>query len=97
LRTEEAGKSTLISFLAAAVPVVYRTPFRLHLLATVPRITIKSGLPDSDGQEEELVEYICDAPGCPNIATRVLGCIVGLGLVSAVCQEHLTSKLKLTS
>jgi hypothetical protein len=71
---------------------VRRRPFRLHLLATVPRIIIKSGLLGSDGHEEELVEYICDTPGCPNVATHVLGCVLGLGLVSAVCGEHLPAK-----
>jgi hypothetical protein len=72
--------------------VVRRTPFQLHLLATVPKVIIKSGLPGLDGHEEELTEYICDVPGCPNFATHVLACIVGLGLVSAVCQEHHPSK-----
>jgi len=60
----------------------------------VPRITIKSGLPGSDGHEEELVEYFRDAPDCPNVANHVLGCVVGLGLVSAFCQEHSPSKSK---
>ena len=54
----------------------------------MPRITIKTGLVVPDGREEELAEYICDIPGCPNIATQVLGRVAGLGLFVAVCQEH---------
>jgi len=27
----------------------------------------------SDGREEELSDFICDIPGCPNVATHVLG------------------------
>jgi len=54
----------------------------------VPQIIIKTGLEDPDGREEELAEYICDTPGCPNIAEHVLGRVAGLGLFAAVCQEH---------
>ena len=52
------------------------------------QITIKTGLKTPDGREEELREYICDYPGCPNFATRVLGCLVELRLMAAVCAEH---------
>lgn len=52
------------------------------------RVTIKTGLTDPDGREEELTEYLCDYPECPNIATRVLGCLVELRLMAAVCEEH---------
>jgi hypothetical protein len=38
------------------------------------RVTIKTGLVGPDGREEELTEYMCDYPDCPNIATCVLGC-----------------------
>ncbi len=51
-------------------------------------MTIKTGLTTPDGREELLTEYVCDHPGCPNIATHVLGCVMELGLVSAVCDEH---------
>lgn len=54
----------------------------------MPWVSIKTGLKTSDGREEELKEYLCDEPGCPNIATRPLGCIVELRLYAAVCEEH---------
>jgi hypothetical protein len=58
----------------------------------VPRIIIKTGLTDPDGREEELAEYMCDAPGCPNVATYVLGRVPELGLFSAVCDDHISSR-----
>lgn len=55
---------------------------------SIPQVTIKTGLTTPDGREEQLTEYLCDYPGCPNIATRVLGCIVELRQRAAVCEEH---------
>jgi hypothetical protein len=52
------------------------------------RVTIKTGFIDADGREEELTEYLCDYPDCPNIATSVLGCIRELGQMAAVCEVH---------
>jgi hypothetical protein len=52
------------------------------------RITIKTGLTAPDGNEEQLTEYLCDYPDCPNFATRVLGCLVELRLMAAVCDMH---------
>ena len=52
------------------------------------RVTIKTGLMDPDGREEELTEYICDYPDCPNIATSVLGCLREMRVVAAVCHVH---------
>ena len=54
----------------------------------MPRVTIKTGMIGPDGREEELVEFLCDAPGCPNIATQVLGLCRELRLFTAVCPEH---------
>ena len=54
----------------------------------MPQVTIKSGMRAMDGHEEKLTEYLCDWPGCPNIATEVLGCVKELGVVSALCKEH---------
>jgi hypothetical protein len=62
------------------------------MIGTVPRITIKSGVVGADGREEQLAEYLCDVPDCPNIATHVLGCVPHLGLFSVVCREHVLSK-----
>lgn len=54
----------------------------------MPRVTIKTGFLGPDGRDEELTEYLCDAPGCPNIATNVVACIKELGLAVVTCQEH---------
>ena len=54
----------------------------------MPRVTIKTGIAAPDGREEELSEYLCDWPGCPNIATQVLGCIREFGLSAVVCDHH---------
>src|SRR5262245_33140217 len=44
-----------------------------HRGAFIPHVTIKTGAKAPDGREEQISEYLCDSPGCPNIATRVLG------------------------
>ena len=54
----------------------------------MPRVAIKTGFVAPNGIEEELAEYICDWPHCPNIATQSLGCSKELGLSTAVCDEH---------
>ena len=40
------------------------------------------------GCEEKITKYMCDWPGCPNIATEALGCLRELGMFCAVCKEH---------
>ena len=55
---------------------------------SIPQVTIKTGLTTSDGREELITEYLCDTPGCPNIATHVLGCVRELVVASVVCEEH---------
>lgn len=54
----------------------------------MPRVIIKTGFTDPAGREEQLSEYLCDTPGCPNIANHVLGSVPELGLFVAVCQDH---------
>jgi hypothetical protein len=54
----------------------------------IPAVTIKTGLATPDGREEALTEYLCDHPGCPNIATHVLGCVSEIRLASVVCDDH---------
>jgi len=56
----------------------------------MPQVTIETGFVGLDGHEEKLTEYLCDWPGCPNIATHVLGFVRGIGMRSAVCDEHMT-------
>ncbi len=55
---------------------------------TMCQVTIKTGLTTPDGREEELTEYLCDYPNCPNFATRLVGCLVELRLMAAVCEVH---------
>jgi hypothetical protein len=52
------------------------------------KATIKTGFITSNGDEEELTEYLCDYPDCPNFATRMVGCLVELRLMAAVCEAH---------
>ena len=54
----------------------------------MPRVTIKTGIAAPDGREEELTDYLCDWPGCPNVATQVLGFSREIRLAAAVCEEH---------
>lgn len=54
----------------------------------MPQVTVNTGMTAPDGHEEKLTEYICDWPGCPNVATEVLGCVKELGVCSAVCKQH---------
>ena len=54
----------------------------------MPRVTIRTGFIGADGQEEELSEFVCDAPGCPNIATDVLGSVTDAGRAVVVCADH---------
>jgi len=54
----------------------------------MPRVTIKSGIITPDGREEELSDYFCDGPDCPNVATHVLGCVREFGLSAVVCDHH---------
>ena len=54
----------------------------------MPQVTIKTGIIGPDGREEQLSEYICDHPGCPNIGTHMLGVVVELRICAVVCDEH---------
>jgi hypothetical protein len=58
----------------------------------IPLVTIKTGIKTPDGHEEILSEYLCDYPGCPQIATRMLGCVVEIGAFAVVCEEHAGQK-----
>ena len=54
----------------------------------MPLVTIKTGFQTPDGKEETLTQYLCDWPGCPNAAVRVLGVSKELRLAVVMCQEH---------
>ena len=57
----------------------------------MPRVTIRTGFIGADGREEELSEFLCDAPGCPNVATEALGCVKDAGMAVVVCADHAAS------
>jgi hypothetical protein len=61
----------------------------------MPQVVVSSGIKGPDGSEEKLTEYLCDSPGCPNIASHVLGCIREIGATIAVCDEHAATKFTL--
>lgn len=50
-------------------------------------ITIRTGLAMPTAVKEGLTEYLCDAPGCPNIAVYPLRCSKNLCAVVVVCEE----------
>ena len=54
----------------------------------MPRVTIRTGFIGPDGREEELTEFLCDAPGCPNLATDVLGSVKDAEIAVVVCADH---------
>ena len=54
----------------------------------MPQVVIASGMTGPDGREDTLTEYLCDSPGCPNIASHVLGCVREIGAAIVVCDEH---------
>ena len=58
----------------------------------MPLVTIKTGLFDADGQEEILVEDMCDSQDCPNVAVRVLGVVKELRAMAMVCAEHVPTR-----
>ena len=63
-------------------------------------LIIQSGSTDAVGHDQDgiyrsrrprrkTMEYLCDYPGCPNVATHLLGSIPALRLIASVCNEHL--------
>ena len=58
----------------------------------MPLVTIRTGHLAPDGREEVLVEYHCDWPDCPNIATQVVGCVRELGFSTVMCHEHASGR-----
>ena len=54
----------------------------------MPQVTVKSGITTPDGHEDKLTEYLCDWPGCANIAHQVLGRVKEIGASAVLCDEH---------
>jgi hypothetical protein len=58
----------------------------------MPQVTVKSGIMGPSGHEDTLTEYLCDWPGCPNIASHVLGCVREMAAAVVVCDEHVPGR-----
>ena len=54
----------------------------------MPRVSIRTGILGTDGKEIVLHEYLCDWPGCANVAEQVIGVVVELRAMAIVCAEH---------
>ncbi len=39
-------------------------------------------------QQSAVAQYLCDWPGCENVAKHVTGVVREFGLFAAVCKEH---------
>jgi hypothetical protein len=63
----------------------------------MPLVTIKTGFLTPEGKEEVLTEYLCDWPGCPNLAVHSLGCITEIRVMAIVCEEHTPSTQRRTA
>jgi hypothetical protein len=48
----------------------------------------ESGGTTPHAQRPTLARYLCDWPGCDNVAEHVLGVKRDLGLFAAICREH---------
>jgi len=51
----------------------------------LPQVTLRAVV---DGREETITEYLCDWPGCPNVAVTSLGVVRDVCMRAAVCAEH---------
>jgi hypothetical protein len=60
--------------------------------SSIPQVTIKTGIIGPEGREEQLTGYLCDHPGCPHLATHLLGVVTELRVMAAVCEEHLRDR-----
>ena len=51
-------------------------------------VMIESSKTTPRGQKVTLTRYLCDWPGCDNVAEHVLGVRRDLGLFAAICKDH---------
>src|SRR5262245_42882270 len=61
---------------------------RDRLSREMPQVTLKTGITDAEGREETLTEYLCDWPGCSEVAVHVVGVVKELKMVAVVCAQH---------
>ena len=52
----------------------------------MPLVTLRTV--DSDNNEQTITEYICDWPGCPNVAEHFVGVLSDIRAMAAVCKKH---------
>jgi hypothetical protein len=52
----------------------------------MPLVTLRTV--DSDNNEQTITEYICDWPGCPNVAEHFVGVPSDIRAIAAVCKKH---------
>lgn len=62
----------------------------------MPPVTIKTGIVAADGPEEILLEFMCDWPGCANVAEHVVGVVPEVRAMCVVCPEHAGALVKQT-
>jgi len=60
----------------------------------MPLVTVNTGFTGPDGDEEQLTEYFCDSPNCPNIAVRAVRFASEIGECLLLCEKH-AAKLRL--
>lgn len=53
---------------------------------SMPLVTLRTV--DADNNEQTLTEYICDWPGCPNVAEHFIGVLSDIRAMAAVCRKH---------
>jgi len=54
----------------------------------MPRVVIKTGIVGSDGRETVLEDYLCDWPGCPEVAEHVVGVVREIATAVVLCDRH---------
>jgi hypothetical protein len=54
----------------------------------MPKVTLRTGFIGPDGAEEVLTEYMCDWPGCSEIAVHVIGVVRELRMMCVFCDRH---------
>jgi hypothetical protein len=54
----------------------------------MPLVAIRTGLLGEDGKEQVLYEFLCDWPGCGNIAVHAVGVAMELRATLVACHEH---------
>ena len=54
----------------------------------MPWVPGKAADKDRARHDERPARYVCDWPGCRNVAEQVMACVKELGASAAFCTEH---------